>query len=142
MRKGMRKDYHKKAMKMIRELNKNTEQDPLWRGRFVAMVKGERWYQFSDNSGGILTLYIRMYDKKTKQYMDYRWEYAPYFHGNVWHLCMEIANDFVVEKIDVWHDADRPSIYNATDYHKEKMNWDKIITAPWAFDPWGMGKVE
>ena len=141
MRKGMRKTYHKKAMKMIRTLNKNIENDNLWKGRFIVMVKSEKWNMFPDLSGGMLYIIVRMYDKKTKQYLDYRWSYAPYLSCNVWHLCMDIANDFVVEKIQVWKEADRPSIYRATDYHKEKIDWDKIISQPYAFHPWEMGKV-
>ena len=142
MRDKMRAKYHKGAMKMIRAFNKNLENDELWRGRFIVMVKGERWERFPDNSGGILNLAIRMYDKKTKIYQDYRWEYAPYLHTIIWHLTMDIGNDFVVETVKVWDEDPRPTIYDNNDYRKVKVNWDKINKAPWAFEPWNIGHIE
>ena len=142
MRDKMRAKYHKGAMKMIRQLNKSIVNDELWRGRFVAMAKEEQWVRFSDNSGGILVILVRMYDKKTKQYRDYRWEYAPYFHTNAWHLSMDIGNTFVVEDINVWEEDPKPDIHNVIDYTKVKMDWEKLNKAPYAFNPWEIGRID
>lgn len=141
MRDKMRAKYHKRAMKMIRRLNKNIANDNVWHGRFIAMNKAEQWVKFNDNSGGILYIIVRMYDKKTKKYRDYRWEYMLNSRFNAWHISMDIGNNFVVEQIDAWNENPDPR-EDITDYNKVKINWNKINRAPYAFEPWEMKEVK
>lgn len=140
MKDKMRAKYHKRAMKMIHRLNKTIAEDNIWRGRFIAMNKEEKWNKFSDNSGGILYILVRMYDKKTKKYRDYRWDYMIRSSFNGWHLSMDIGNDFIVKQIKAW-DEDPDPWEDTIDYNKIKINWDKINKAPYAWYPWEMGEI-
>lgn len=102
MRDRMCKKYQHKLNKKLRELNTSIEHDNLWLGRFYAKQMRYYWYKFEDGSGGILSVIIRMYDKKTNDYKDYRLEYTPYYKTINWKISMDIANDFVVEYLKVW----------------------------------------
>ena len=48
MKYKMRKAYQRKLNKCIRALNKNIENDDLWRGRFVFLQMRTDWYEFED----------------------------------------------------------------------------------------------
>ena len=113
MKNKIRKQYQRQLNKKIKMLNKSIENDPLWLGRFYAYQVDCHWYHFQDNSGGILTAFIRMVDKKTGKYKDYRLEYAPYYPTINWHITMDIANDFVVEYVDA-------------KLNGEKTDWRKV----------------
>lgn len=113
MKNRMRKQYQRQLNKKIKMLNKSIENDPLWLGRFYAYQVDCRWCRFQDNSGGILIAFIRMVDKKTGKYKDYRLEYAPYYITINWHITMDIANDFVVE-------------YLQESAKKEEIDWNKV----------------
>ena len=132
MRDKMRKKYQSGLNKKIRTLNKSCENDELWLGRFVFYQKDCHWKRFEDGSGGILTAFIRAYDKKTGVYKDYRLEYAPYYLTINWHISMDIANDFIVNVIDVWAEDPGPR-ESIQDWRKVKINLDKIMSKPWNF---------
>ena len=86
MRSKLRKKYQRELNKKIRALNKNIENDNLWRGRFVFYQKDAHWYVFEDGSGGELIAFIRAYDKKTGYYHDYRLEFTPWRKTINWHI--------------------------------------------------------
>ena len=100
MRKGLRRDYHRKAMQLMREVNKATLRDERLNGRFVLIAVGEQWTFFQDKSGGLLEVTIRVYDRKHDEYKDYVWEYAPFFNTNEWDLCIGILNDFACRQVE------------------------------------------
>jgi hypothetical protein len=102
MRNKMRKDYQQHFTKKLRELNKACEEDFLWFGRFVVRQLRSDWYQFEDNSGGILYIILRAYDKKTDYYRDYRIAYTKNRQTINWILSMEIMNTFIIEDLKVW----------------------------------------
>lgn len=129
----MRRQYQRSFNHKIRQLNKEIERDELWRGRFVFLQKQYHWYKFEDNSGGILTLFIRAYDKKTNYYHDYRLEYAPWLKSINWRLSMDIANTFIVDDLNVWGNEDRPNIKTAPDFTKTKVNVEALMRLPWNF---------
>jgi hypothetical protein len=98
----MRRNYQRKLNRKIKELNRAIEEDELWKGRFVARQIKAQWEKFSDGSGGVLHVIIRMYDKKTGYYKDYLLDYAPYFRTINWNISMEIANKFIVDDLKIW----------------------------------------
>lgn len=105
--KNLRKAYQRVFNKKMRLLNKNIANDNLWLGRFEFRQKNAFFEKFSDNSGGILNVLIRGYDKKTGYYKDFIIDFAPYLHCD-WKL-WEIANDFIVQDTGVWEETPRPT---------------------------------
>ena len=63
-RRKMRKKAQHTINKNIRAINKNIENDNLWRGRFIMRQVNARWDAFEDGSGGELFVTILMIDKK------------------------------------------------------------------------------
>ena len=133
MRSKLRKKYQRELNKKIRALNKNIENDNLWRGRFVFYQRDAHWYAFEDGSGGELIAFIRAYDKKTGYYHDYRLEFTPWRKTINWHIYMDIANAFIVEHLNVWKEVPRPDIKNAKDFTKVKIPIEKIMAGEWNF---------
>ena len=96
---------HQRAVnKVVRELNKNIENDTLWQGRFF-MRQHARWViSLSDGSGMYLGLEMRLYDKKTNQYIQWfcdSHDITIWGGSKAWH----IMNDFIVliSSFDVFH---------------------------------------
>lgn len=129
----MRKKYQRQFNKKLKELNKSCENDELWRGRFLFLQRKSDWWRFEDGSGGELTVFIRAIDKKTNYYKDYRLEYTPWMSTFNWHLSMDVANDFIVEAVDVWREEPRPSRKNAPDFTNVKVDIKGIMAQPWNF---------
>jgi len=136
MKDKLRKKYQKSFNKKLRTLNKNIEKDPLWRGRFVFYQRGgcitDRFKDEKDKDEGIFTVYIRAYDKKTKYYKDYRLDYAPWMRTINWKITMDVANNFIVEALDVWRSGEDPRD-DTVDYNKIKVNTKYLSKQPWNF---------
>lgn len=98
--------YQKKFNKLIKEVNDVIAKDDLWLGRVEVKQIRSRFEIFNDGSGGVLHSILRCVDKKTQQYKDYTFEYAPWMTTVNWHLSMDILNKFFVEDIDVWRTGD------------------------------------
>lgn len=99
------KKRHQRAMnKLIRETNKNIEQDDLWYGRFcVRQVYSPQWHIYEDGSGAEYFVHLKFIDKCTgREYLcadtvnDWR-------SGNSWRL-WEKMNWFIVEHCTVWNE--------------------------------------
>ena len=131
----MRKKYQNYFNKKIKQMNKSIYDDNLWRGRFVFHQIAADWERFTDNSGGLLWVILRAYDKETDQYRDFGIETAPWRWSLDWHLYMNIANKFIVEDIDVWHEEISP-YKNEKDWRKVKVN-DEVWHRP--LDQWMRG---
>ena len=116
--KKLYKKYQRKFTKLIHKYNKAIDEDELWLGRFHMAQVRSRWEYFEDGSGGILHAVIRCFDKKTRQYKDYCFEYAPWMSTIHWHIQMDILNKFIVEDIDVWKENPNP--------REDKRDWTKI----------------
>ena len=123
MKNRLRRKYQQKLNREIRLLNKNIAEDDLWNGRFIFFQKDASFSTFEDKSGGLLYAIIRCYDKKTAYYCDYRLEYAPWLHGIKYKLFMDIANDFIVEKANVWDYDPRK---DKTNYNLIRVDINKI----------------
>ena len=113
----MRKEYQRKFTRLLKEANRAIREDDLWLGRVEVRQISARWGEFSDGSGGILYTVLRCIDKKTRQYKDYCFEYAPYIHTIKWRMSYDILNKFFVEDLDVWRTGNP---------RKEIFDWTKI----------------
>lgn len=116
--KNLYKKYQRQFTNLIHQYNKAIDEDDLWLGRFHMLQVRSRWEYFEDNSGGILHAVIRCFDKKTRQYKDYRIEYAPWMKTIHWHIQMDILNKFIVEEIDVWKENLNP--------REDIRDWTKV----------------
>ena len=114
---NMRKHYQRGMTRLLRKTNKVIKEDDLWLGRVEIRQISARWQEFEDGSGGILHTVLRCIDKKTRQYKDYTFQYAPYLSTIYWKISMDILNKFFVEDLDVWRTGDP---------YKEKQDWTKI----------------
>ena len=132
MKNRLRKKYQKQFTKKLQELNNSCFNDELWRGRFVFTQKASDFYFFEDRSGGILTVFVRAYDKESGYYKDYRIEYAPYIHTINWHLSMDIANNFIMEAVEVWKESPHP-YENTKDWRSIKVSIAEINKPDWNF---------
>lgn len=110
---------HQRAVnKILREMNKNIENDELWMGRFFMRQWARGVVSYEDHSGMYLWLEIRLYDKKTKKYLQWFCDSHDVtgFNGyKVW----QKMNDFIVEDLDVWHNEDP---------RNEKYDWRAVST--------------
>ena len=93
---------HQHAMNaIVRQLNRNIEQDDLWKGRFYARQVASGWRIYEDKSGAELIVTLRFYDKVTgitKDYYGIANELRRWNGFRVWHL----MNDFIVEDVKAW----------------------------------------
>lgn len=132
--KKLRKVYQRKFNKLVRDLNKNIEEDNLWKGRFVFRQTNASFYNFADGSGGILYVTIRGVDKKTGYYKDVAFEYAPYYtfaRIQLWRF----ANNFIAQDSGIWKERPAITINNTKDFTKIKADesiWRK--EANWYLD--------
>jgi hypothetical protein len=122
---NMRKQYQRKFTKLLRKTNKVIREDELWLGRVEVRQISARWEEFDDGSGGVLHTILRCIDKKTRQYKDYCFEYAPWRVNLYWHISMDILNKFFVEDLDVWRTGDP---------RNEIQDWTKVPIDPKALE--------
>ncbi len=129
MKDKLRKKYQSGLRHIVKDLNKNIENDDLWNGRFVFHIIASELEKFEDGSGGLLHSIIRCYDKANGYYKDYIYVYAPYLHNchfNIW----EIGSKFITEDTDAWKHGHNPYKEKA-DYKKVKVDnrvWDLRYT--------------
>jgi hypothetical protein len=110
---------HQRAMnKLMRDLNKNIENDNLWQGRFYVKQTAAQWREYEDKSGAELWVVLSFIDKKT----GITYETAETVnHWRMWngsHLWWKM-NDFIVEKVKVWDENPAPN----TDEWFANINW-------------------
>ena len=117
MKDKQRKKAQRLINKHIRALNKNIQNDNLWRGSFVFRQNDANWERFEDGSGGILNVWIEARDLKTGIF----WGFRIDNYGTSWHL-WEHGNKFIAEYSDVWKDID--AVKN------DKTDWSKVKWVP------------
>lgn len=110
---------HQRAMnKLMRDLNKNIENDSLWQGRFYVKQTAAQWHEYEDKSGAELWVVLSFIDKKTGM----TYETAETVnHWRMWngsHLWWEM-NNFIVEKVKAWDENPAPN----TDEWFANINW-------------------
>lgn len=122
--KNLIKKRQRRFNKTMRLVNKNIEQDSLWRGRFVMRQLDRTISPYEDGSGATIRYKIGMYDKKTNRYAygfieDYN---LAIFNDYVANRAM---NKFITEIIDVWHNEEPKN--DTTDYNNIKLNKNDCI---------------
>ncbi len=116
------KDVHriiKKVTREIRTLNKEIENDPLWKGRFYAESIRVDYERFDDKSGVLCKYFIVFVDKETKKQVLYQNETTGsminIFSGKMgWAM-----NDFIIDYVNVWKN-EHPTRESTKDYTKVK----------------------
>ena len=97
---------HQRAMNdIMRQINRNVENDPLWKGRFYVRQIASQWSEYEDKSGAELWVVLRFYDKKTgitKEVAE-TVNHWRYFNGS--HMWWAM-NNFIVEDVRVWDEED------------------------------------
>lgn len=104
-----RKKHQRRMNQYVRAINKNIENDDLWRGRFyVRQVDSPYFYVYEDKSGASLEhIHLVITDRKTGKTVD-GWDSMNgwcHFNGSrLWRF----VNDAIVEIFDVWHENPDP----------------------------------
>lgn len=106
----MRKKYQRKLNRFVHNLNENVRNDNLWLGRFEMRQKDVWFEEFSDHSGGILHVILRICDKVTGYYKDYSVSYINE-RISAWRI-WSVMNTFITEDCNVWRTEPRPSLNN------------------------------
>lgn len=105
---------HQRAMNdLVRDMNANVYNDPLWKGRFYVRQVAAQWYEYEDKSGAELWVVLRFTDRKTgiTHTIAETVNHWRYFGGS--HLWWEM-NNFIVDKVQVWDE--NPTYENTIDY--------------------------
>ena len=102
-----RKRHQREMNKLMKSMNRNIENDDLWRGRFCVRQVAAQWHEYEDKSGAELRVILRFIDKKTGFYWEttetvnhWRW-----VNGNKLWWTM---NEFIVERVNVWSEDPKP----------------------------------
>ena len=112
-----RKKAQKKINKKVHAMNKNLLTDNLWRGRFYVHQTDANWERFEDGSGGCLTVWLEIRDKKTGLYKGFRFDSYD-FDWKLW----SAVNDFICQDSGVWENIDLVKA--------DKTDWTKVKFIP------------
>lgn len=109
-----RRKHQRKINKAMRLMNKNIENDSLWRGRFCIRSGQTIFQRYEDNSGSELLCELLFIDKKTHKIV------REYDTVNNWcnlngHQIARRMNQFIIEDCDVWSEDPGPK-YDTIDY--------------------------
>lgn len=111
-----RKNHQRAINKSMRVLNKNIENDPLWKGRYcVRQYRG--WWKPDWEEQNYYIFYVQFifYDKKThKTYLTGIKSANDWLFGYGHKLWLEM-NDFILES-GVWEENPRPTYENTPDF--------------------------
>ena len=105
---SMDRKVHQRAInKVVRTMNRNLEQDELWRGRFmVRQDESPQWRRYEDGSGAELWVRLRFIDRATGRYY-VKWETVNHWRGlrangyAIWFT----MNWLITEHWDVWKES-------------------------------------
>lgn len=94
-----RKHHQRRLNRAMRELNKNIEQDSLWRGRFYVRQIESHFYRYEDLSGWELVVKLCFYDKESSTTRIVTGAANSLLFGSTlwWHM-----NDFIMYDVDYW----------------------------------------
>lgn len=121
MKNKLRKKYQKNLASALKGVNRDIKRDELWLGRFEIRQGETQFLKWDDNSGGILYCRMRVFDKATGYYKDYRFEYSgKYCNWKLW----DIANKFITVDCAAWRSEDpRDRVH---DYRKTAVPHDLL----------------
>lgn len=109
-----KRKLQRKVNKIIRNLNKQIEEDELWKGRFYVRQVKRVICPYEDKSGLDNDFMFIFCDKKTgkKSYSNwYSYFTLKTFSSLAWGL-----NNFIVDDVKVWDEDPRPSIKTSEDF--------------------------
>ena len=118
-----RKRHQRVINKAIRDMNKNIENDNLWKGRFYCrQIYSPYWEVYSDKSGGIMHVHVEFCDKKTQK----RWIQLFSTNDMISYRFWMAMNDFIVKHIKVWEEVPPPNLNSAPDWIEKTvdMKWE------------------
>ena len=102
-----RKIHQRKMNKAMRQINKDIQQDSLWRGRFCVRQKQAHWEQYSDGSGAELMCLLEFIDKKTGLTNEIWATANQWLFGNNFSIWCAM-NNFIIKECKVWQENPRP----------------------------------
>ena len=110
MRNHKKHNLKSKINKVIRAINKNIENDNLWRGRFVVLNRAMWIHEYEDGSGVYATIRIAAFDKKTGKYYEQLMDEYDILGawGNGSFRLWNFINDFIVDRVKVWSETPSP----------------------------------
>jgi len=119
-----RKKQQRNMNKYVRAINKNIENDDLWRGRFyVRQIDSPIFHVYEDKSGASLEhIHLVITDRMTGKTLDGWDSMNGWCHWGGSHL-WRFVNDAIVEGFDVWRNGPDPyKIKNDSryDYRRKK----------------------
>ena len=110
-----RKKLQRKFNRLMREVNRNINNDNLWRGRFYLTQIKTDYATYNDGSGEKMLVTFAAVDKKTKMFCPAIMSSISLYVCNGYKL-WEFMNWFIVEYIKAW-ESENP-IDDATDYSR------------------------
>ena len=119
---GRYKNIDRKVNQVARKINKQIEEDNIWRGRFVLRQLKKRLEIYPDGSRMSYYKY-RLYDKKTGEYADSCW-FSEFQILNSYCL-WDFANNAIVETFKVWEYDE----YNPNHPFRDQTNYLKVPLA-------------
>lgn len=115
-----RKKQQRKMNQLVRIMNKNIENDELWKGRFYChQVNYAPFYTYEDKSGSVLFVTLEFVDKQTGKTMLAANDVAGWRHWNGSRLFKKM-NYFITEWCQVWKENPRPHRDTSIDYRRKK----------------------
>ena len=119
------KKVQRRVNALIKRQNEALAEDELWLGRFYMRQLRRDVWRFEDGSGACVSFLFEMVDKKTGirdicRLDNYELRVAFKRGGGSWKL-FEALNDFIIKKVNVWHEDPAPSLKTAVDYRKVPM---------------------
>ncbi len=118
MRDKKRRKLQRQVNKVVKNMNLDIRNDPLWKGRYFARQVDVAFLNWEDNSGVEMKFALKFMDRKTKQSREYYFDtYTSGAKRLNWEL-FEAMNDFIINS-GVWAENPRPTYDNTLDYRKE-----------------------
>lgn len=113
-----RKKVQRHINRVIRDMNRTIERDPLWLGRFYCYQTDIAFSAAEDGTYLYAVVGVEFVDRKSGKAMHHLFRKED-FMGTAWKFWTKM-NYFITEWCDVWSEDPRPSIRNPWDYRKDK----------------------
>lgn len=111
-----RRKHQRRMNQLMRRMNKNIENDTLWRGRFKVISGKTEFFCYEDKSGYELVCEVIFVDKKTghtARHYDSVNSWSFWNGGQLWRK----MNEFITEDCKVWSEKPGPR-QDTIDYRK------------------------
>lgn len=111
------KRHQHRMNQLIRLINDNVENDPMWKGRYYVRQIQSSWSGFYGDNDPRRTLYTRLelVDRKTNKREETGWETVNSWCFNSGYKVWRLINDFIINS-GVWEEEPRIMYENTPDY--------------------------